>query len=92
METAEKKFRIDNVQGPWDVAARLPDLAAAVARLAGRVRSDRPAAALLVNFTELNQRLVPQKFPVVDGFVAVPDAPGLGIDLDEEVLREYTVA
>ena len=45
-----------------------------------------------VQTTELNQRLVPQKFPVVDGFVAVPDAPGLGIDLDEDVLREYTVA
>ena len=45
-----------------------------------------------VQTTELNQRLVPQKFPVVDGFVAMPDGPGLGIDLDEDVLREYTVA
>ena len=45
-----------------------------------------------VQTTELNQRLVPQKFPVVDGFVAIPDGPGLGIDLDEDVLREYTVA
>ena len=33
-----------------------------------------------------------RSFPVVDGFVAVPDGPGLGIDLDEDVLRKYTVA
>jgi lipid-A-disaccharide synthase len=43
--------------GLADVAARLPDLAGSVARLFARVRRDPPRAALLVNFTELNQRL-----------------------------------
>jgi len=26
VESAEKKFRVDNVQGPWDVSARLRDV------------------------------------------------------------------
>jgi L-alanine-DL-glutamate epimerase-like enolase superfamily enzyme len=45
-----------------------------------------------VQTTELNQRLVPERFPVVDGFVSVPDGPGLGIELDEAALREFAVA
>ncbi|APR77110.1 Lipid-A-disaccharide synthase [Minicystis rosea] len=40
-----------------DVARRLPDLAASLAQLFARVRRTPPRAALLVNFTELNQRL-----------------------------------
>jgi L-rhamnonate dehydratase len=39
-----------------------------------------------VQTTTLNESLVAQRFPVVDGFVEVPDAPGLGIELDEERL------
>ena len=30
-------------------------------------------------------------FPVVDGFVAIPNGPGLGIELDEEALKEFAV-
>ena len=26
VETAEKKFRVDNIQGPWDIAARLKEV------------------------------------------------------------------
>jgi L-alanine-DL-glutamate epimerase-like enolase superfamily enzyme len=40
-----------------------------------------------VQETELNQRLVPERFPVEDGMVAVPTGPGLGITLDEEVFE-----
>jgi lipid-A-disaccharide synthase len=43
--------------GLADVAARLPALARTTARVLGRVYRDPPRAALLVNFTELNQRL-----------------------------------
>jgi L-alanine-DL-glutamate epimerase-like enolase superfamily enzyme len=45
-----------------------------------------------VQTTELNQRLVRERFPVVDGMVEVPTAPGLGVTLDEEVVRECLVA
>jgi lipid-A-disaccharide synthase len=45
--------------GLGDVAARLPELASAVVRLLARVRRRPPRAALLVNATELNQRLGP---------------------------------
>jgi L-rhamnonate dehydratase len=30
-----------------------------------------------------------QQFPVVDGRVAIPTEPGLGVDLDEETIRTY---
>jgi L-alanine-DL-glutamate epimerase-like enolase superfamily enzyme len=29
--------------------------------------------------------------PLVDGRVPVPDAPGLGIELDEEIIAEFQV-
>jgi L-alanine-DL-glutamate epimerase-like enolase superfamily enzyme len=45
-----------------------------------------------VQTTELNQRLVRERFPVVDGLVEVPTAPGLGVTLDEDVVRECLVA
>jgi L-rhamnonate dehydratase len=44
-----------------------------------------------VQTTDLNQRLVTQLFPVADGQVAIPDAPGLGVELDEAVLAEFAV-
>jgi L-alanine-DL-glutamate epimerase-like enolase superfamily enzyme len=45
-----------------------------------------------VQTTDLNQRLVPERFPVADGCVAIPTAPGLGVELDETVLAEFAVA
>jgi len=44
-----------------------------------------------VQTTELNQRLVAEKFPVTDGYVAVPQRPGLGVQIDEEVLEQCRV-
>ena len=41
--------------------------------------------------TELNQRLVNERFPVRDGFVDVPHKPGLGVELDEELLTASRV-
>ena len=32
-----------------------------------------------------------ERFPVVDGMVALPDRPGLGIEIDEDVVRRYAV-
>jgi L-alanine-DL-glutamate epimerase-like enolase superfamily enzyme len=45
-----------------------------------------------VQTTELNQRLVREQFPVVDGMVEVPTAPGLGVTLDDAVVAECLVA
>lgn len=39
----------------------------------------------------LRQTLTRQSFPVVDGYVAVPQEPGLGIDLDEAVVERYRI-
>ena len=44
-----------------------------------------------VQTTDLNQRLVAERFPLVDGHVAVPNGPGLGIELDEAALQEFAV-
>lgn len=39
----------------------------------------------------LRQTLTRQTFPVVDGYVDVPQAPGLGIELNDDVLQRYRV-
>jgi L-alanine-DL-glutamate epimerase-like enolase superfamily enzyme len=39
----------------------------------------------------LRQTLTRQRFPVVDGDVAVPEGPGLGVELDEDVVARYRV-
>ena len=44
-----------------------------------------------VQTTDLNQRLVAERFPLVDGQVAIPTGPGLGIELDEAVLKQFAV-
>jgi len=50
----------------------------------------------LLEFSEqgsaLNRYLVTPPFRVVDGYVAVPDLPGLGVELDEDVVARYRVA
>jgi L-alanine-DL-glutamate epimerase-like enolase superfamily enzyme len=37
--------------------------------------------------TALNRRLVTEEFPVINGHVAIPTGPGLGIAIDEEVVE-----
>jgi L-alanine-DL-glutamate epimerase-like enolase superfamily enzyme len=41
--------------------------------------------------TPLNQSLTRQTFPLKDGYVEVPTSPGLGVDLDPEVLERFAV-
>jgi len=40
----------------------------------------------------LRDQLTREQFPVVDGLVQVPDAPGLGVTLNEETVERYRVA
>ena len=43
--------------------------------------------------TPINQTLVKERMPVdADGFIAVPTGPGLGIELDEDVLERYRIS
>jgi L-rhamnonate dehydratase len=39
----------------------------------------------------LRQHLTKQHFPVMDGEIRVPEEPGLGVDLDEEIVARYRV-
>jgi L-alanine-DL-glutamate epimerase-like enolase superfamily enzyme len=39
----------------------------------------------------LRQTLTKQRFPVVDGEVSVPEEPGLGVTLSEEVVNRYRI-
>jgi len=41
--------------------------------------------------TPINRLLTRERMPVVDGFVDVPDKPGLGIELDPEILTRYAI-
>jgi L-alanine-DL-glutamate epimerase-like enolase superfamily enzyme len=43
--------------------------------------------------TPINRSLVKERMPLdADGYVAVPTGPGLGIELDEEILERYRVS
>ena len=39
----------------------------------------------------LNKKLVQNPFKVIDGFVEVPKGPGLGINIDEDLLKRMRV-
>ena len=41
--------------------------------------------------TPINLLLTKERMPVKDGWVAVPDKPGLGVELDQEILERYAV-
>jgi L-alanine-DL-glutamate epimerase-like enolase superfamily enzyme len=41
--------------------------------------------------TPINRLLTRERMPVVDGFVDVPNKPGLGIELDPEILARYAI-
>ena len=40
----------------------------------------------------LRHEVTRETFELVDGFVAVPEAPGLGVTIDQETLDTYRVA
>src|SRR6516165_6047187 len=40
----------------------------------------------------LRQTLTRQRFPVIDGDIAVPEEPGLGIELDDKIVAKYRIA
>ena len=42
--------------------------------------------------TNLREAITKQKLRARDGFLEIPDAPGLGIELDDEAIRKYRVA
>lgn len=45
-----------------------------------------------VQETELNQLLTVERFPLVDGMVALPNKPGLGVEVDEDVVRRFRIS
>jgi L-alanine-DL-glutamate epimerase-like enolase superfamily enzyme len=45
-----------------------------------------------VQETALNQQLTVERFPVIDGQTPIPTGPGLGIEVDLDALRQFTVS
>jgi L-rhamnonate dehydratase len=45
-----------------------------------------------VSNTPINNELTQQRFPLTDGFAAVPTGPGLGVDLDMDVVDRLSVS
>lgn len=45
-------------------------------------------AEYMVNFEQFSETIACNSFEINDGFIRLPDAPGLGIDLDEERLSQ----
>ena len=50
-----------------------------------------PYLELDVTENGLRTRLSPTRFEVEDGAVRIPDRPGLGVEIDAEALRRYSV-
>jgi len=42
--------------------------------------------------TTLREKITKQKLRAEDGFLSIPDAPGLGIDLDDAGVDEFRVS
>ena len=53
--------------------------------------TDQPMLEIDVYENPFRDELTSFKFDVKDGYIAVPTKPGLGIDIDEEVIRKYLV-
>lgn len=53
---------------------------------------DTPMLELDVSESPLTDRLLKQPLRVIDGSMAVPTGPGLGIEVDESVVREFCVS
>jgi L-rhamnonate dehydratase len=51
-----------------------------------------PYCEYCIQDSVLNRMLVVEQFPTHDGYVDVPQAPGLGVKLDERYLDEYVVS
>lgn len=67
-----------------------------VAHLAGtHMVAASPAINLGCEFYQaryyLREDILEKDFPIVDGYVAVPDGPGLGIRPDPEKVEKFTV-
>ena len=45
-----------------------------------------------VEETPIRWDLTKQKMPIVDGYVEVPEGPGLGIDLDNDAIERYRIS
>lgn len=52
---------------------------------------DAPLLEFCVEESPLRQQLVRNPIQVVDGYAAVPDEPGLGVELDEAIVERYAV-
>jgi L-alanine-DL-glutamate epimerase-like enolase superfamily enzyme len=46
--------------------------------------------ALVLDAMDLDEEAA-QSFPVLDGDVSVPEEPGLGVELNEEIVAKYRV-
>jgi len=45
-----------------------------------------------VSASDLLQRLCPNRPPMKDGYVMVPEGPGLGVEVDEKIVEQYRLA
>jgi L-alanine-DL-glutamate epimerase-like enolase superfamily enzyme len=39
----------------------------------------------------LSRALIKDPLKLVDGYVAVPDSPGLGVEVSEEAIKQYRI-
>ena len=52
---------------------------------------DAPLLEFCVEDSPIRQQLARNPIRVVDGYAAVPEGPGLGVDVDESIVERYGV-
>ena len=50
-----------------------------------------PIASEFTELTQVDGSILKEPLEVVDGGLAVPEGPGLGVEIDEDALREYAL-
>lgn len=89
-------MRIGAIASAWNLKLAPHLWTGATAFAAGmHVAAASPAGFILeysLGANPLLHELVTERFPVTDGYVEIPERPGLGITVDEAFVRRYAVA
>lgn len=77
--------------GALTIAATLQVLSVLAPHFLGSTTGDEPMLEFDVYENPFRDVITPHRFDLADGYVAVPTAPGLGIEIDEEAVRKYLI-
>lgn len=78
--------------GAITIAASLQVLSLLAPHYLGSTTGDEPMMEFDVYENPFRDEITPARFELQDGYFPVPTGPGLGIEIDEDVVRKYVVS